>query len=422
MINDRTKIDVRKVKYPIVKAAIDGCGCSTVENDPTAEIVWWDGNISNEDFMTVHPNQRISKIPGMDYLCYKSAFFQALNQMQDLFPSYFNFFPTTFLLPYQFNEFQREHIRSCSRGTSSTWIVKPRSGCCGNGIKLCQNAFDLAEMRTPAIVQRYISPYLIDGYKFDFRFYLLIATLKPFTAYIYHEGIARFCTEKYQPPNRTNLENRFSHLTNTAVNVTNKTAHNDFTQLASEVLQRISKADFRGRTLWDRIKVAARFSLVAQYSPIVLSIRNHTVDVRTTRKRKKLEEPPVYGPALDSLHRYFHIVGIDVMLNDRLEPVVLEMNDRPSMCVTFDLENALKTQMVSDALKIITTDGSQCPPEAVPESWEPLLPVEPGQPYATTIKMMFQKSMDAIAPKLTITKAVRTGYALPSQRTQHQHQ
>jgi hypothetical protein len=63
----------------------------------------------------------------------------------------------------------------------------------------------------------------------------LIASLNPLSVYIYKEGIARFCTERYRPPTRANLDRRFSHLTNTAVNVCNQAASTTFTQLASDV-------------------------------------------------------------------------------------------------------------------------------------------------------------------------------------------
>ena len=42
-----------------------------------------------------------------------------------------------------------------------------------------------------------ISPYLIDGHKFDLRIYFVITNLKPLTMYRYEEGIAYFCIEPF---------------------------------------------------------------------------------------------------------------------------------------------------------------------------------------------------------------------------------
>lgn len=412
-MNEETIIDVQKVKYPVVKEAFERIGAKQVKNDPNAQIYWFDGTIPLEEFGYLFPHQRINKIPGMDYLCYKSSFFQALNNMRNLYPSFYTFYPPTFLLPYQFTDFQREHVRSCNKiGNTSTWIWKPRSGCCGNGIKLVQNPFDLADSQTPAIVQRYVSPYLINGFKFDFRFYVLIASLQPFSVFIYNEGIARFCTQKYKPPNRNNLDDKFSHLTNTAVNVENKEACNDFTQLASTVLEKIAKGDSRGRNVWTEIQKVVQLSLVAEYSQIVQQITNFEIEKRNPqtygKKFKNLfvmrEKPSKAQCSLDIMSRYFHILGIDIILNDLLQPIVLELNDRPSMCVTFDLEGQLKPQMLYDAMQIITPDGSI--PAKYPQSWQKLLPVGQGKPMATVIQMMINKSMEELAPRLSIRKTL----------------
>lgn len=69
------------------------------------------------------------------------------------------------------------------------------------------------------VVQRYMSrPFLIDGLKFDLRVYVLIAGTDPLRIFVYNEGLARFCTEPYETPKSDNLDNKFMHLTNYAIN------------------------------------------------------------------------------------------------------------------------------------------------------------------------------------------------------------
>ena len=65
-------------------------------------------------------------------------------------------------------------------------------------------------------------PYLIDGYKFDLRLYVLISGIAPLRMYVYKDGLARFATVKYQNPNGSNLSNLQMHLTNYAINKESK--------------------------------------------------------------------------------------------------------------------------------------------------------------------------------------------------------
>jgi hypothetical protein len=69
------------------------------------------------------------------------------------------------------------------------------------------------------VVQRYLTkPYLIDGYKFDLRLYVLINGISPLRIYMYKDGLARLATEKYKTPAPGNMNNLFMHLTNYAIN------------------------------------------------------------------------------------------------------------------------------------------------------------------------------------------------------------
>ena len=51
------------------------------------------------------------------------------------------------------------------------------------------------------MVQRYLpKPLLLNGLKFDLRLYVLLLGTEGFPAFLSKEGLARFCTERYQAP------------------------------------------------------------------------------------------------------------------------------------------------------------------------------------------------------------------------------
>ena len=50
-------------------------------------------------------------------------------------------------------------------------------------------------MEKELVVQRYLDkPLLMDGIKFDLRIYVVVVGIDPIQAFIYDEGLARFCT------------------------------------------------------------------------------------------------------------------------------------------------------------------------------------------------------------------------------------
>ena len=117
------------------------------------------------------------------------------------------------------------------------WIVKPSTGSCGRGISILDlypdNFKDLStedlqveihnrvkeitathdEEKSPELIyQSYIDkPLLYKGYKFDFRVYLMIASVKsPFIALYSKQGYLRVCSDPYN----TDFKNRNAHITN----------------------------------------------------------------------------------------------------------------------------------------------------------------------------------------------------------------
>lgn len=107
------------------------------------------------------------------------------------------------------------------------YIVKPEASSQGKGIYITKKTENIKQNKK-LVVQEYIhNPYLIDGYKFDLRIYVLITRVEPLTIFIYKEGIARFATEKYDNKtfNPEDEKSAFIHLTNFSINKKNvKTA------------------------------------------------------------------------------------------------------------------------------------------------------------------------------------------------------
>lgn len=411
MYQEGTEIDSSRAKYPTSQDGIHNAGFVDATG-PEPPLIWIDGVLSMDEAEGIKSHQRVNKIPCMDYICFKSTLFEELNNMRRKFPQIVNFYPPTYLLPQDYPEFQRQHHLICGRTSSApTWVIKPRSGSCGRGIFLIQSAYEASNIEHPAVAQLMVDPLLLDGFKFDFRFFLLVSSLEPFTAFIYKEGITRICTEPYAPPTKATRDRAFMNLTNTAVNVGSSKPPEEFTQPASAVLEKLARQNPSARRLWDEIMDCSRMLLASIYPTIMATLPNtggrswksHVGDQegdedgksktrqRPTSSLKKAKKPAPEKEETEKKdkltvpQRFFQILGIDIIIDSNFKPQVLELNDRPSLSVTVPFEKDLKTNLIREMFYHISSDGTTLGEH--PESkWQQILPCDPQKEVAQSVK------------------------------------
>lgn len=81
--------------------------------------------------------------PGLEECCSKSFLSRSLSLFHDLFPEKFDFYPSSYILPSEYEEFQQQFH------SSKTYIFKPSEGTQGKGIQLAQT-----EMQIQKIIRR----------------------------------------------------------------------------------------------------------------------------------------------------------------------------------------------------------------------------------------------------------------------------
>lgn len=134
--------------------------------------------------------------------------------MENFYKDEFKITPKTWTLPYEMNDL-KNYVK---QKKVVSMIVKPEGGCQGRGIFITRRIEELPKDER-MVVQRYMrTPYLIDGYKFDLRIYVLITSCDPLKIFMYKDGMAWFCTEPWDIKNGPNYGNLCMHLTNFALN------------------------------------------------------------------------------------------------------------------------------------------------------------------------------------------------------------
>ena len=145
---------------------------------------------------------------------------RTLDIMSKLFPEEYHFHPRSWFLPQQFAEFADDARKlNEAKRKKPVFIVKPDEGSQGDGIYLITDPKDFLFNGRYHVVQEYLSePLLLEDLKFDLRIYVVLKSLEPLEIYIYNEGLARFCTEPYEPPTIKNMHKSYMHLTNYSLN------------------------------------------------------------------------------------------------------------------------------------------------------------------------------------------------------------
>lgn len=147
-------------------------------------------------------------------ICSKDTLARLLKKLRQLFGKIYDFAPLTFILPNEYRQVM--NYQNVEGNEETIWICKPTDLSRGRGITII-NKMEELKYDQQSVLQKYLkNPLLIRGHKWDLRIYALIPQgMRPMNLYLYKEGLVRFSTERYS--NR-NLNNLFSHLTNSSIN------------------------------------------------------------------------------------------------------------------------------------------------------------------------------------------------------------
>ncbi|KAK5649796.1 hypothetical protein RI129_000825 [Pyrocoelia pectoralis] len=330
----KVSVCLTNCRYDVVRRVTAKFGFQEVPDNENWNFNWTDLSISIERCKEMKRYQRINHFPGMLEICRKDLLARNLNRMQRLFPKEYNFFPQSWCLPADLGE----ALTYNRLKKNKTYILKPDAGCQGRGIYLTKTLKDIKPTER-MVCQVYISrPFLVDGFKFDLRVYTLITSCDPLRIYVYKEGLCRFATSRYKEPNNINMTNIFMHLTNYAVNKHSRTFNCD-NQFGSKRKLTWLNAYLRGmghdvENLWYRIDDVIIKTIIAAW-PVL----KHSYTA--------------CFPHHDIIPACCELLGIDIILDNRLNPQILEINHSPSFHTDTDLDCEVKEALLQDMFTML---------------------------------------------------------------------
>lgn len=244
-------------------------------------------------------------------------------------------------------------------------------------------------------------PYLLDGYKFDLRLYVLVNYCDPLRVMIFRDGLVRLSTAPYEAPAAGNLDVVTMHLTNYSINKFSETfvpsdeegtvgskrsykwllqtlaaQGHDVPKLQRRIHDAIIKTLIAGLPeicqAYDTIKRKAHPGANLNNSFNGGASSTKTTDVNTDQKEAKVSSATetatggeeeagteAFRRAAASFCRKapvpsmcFEVLGFDILLTHKLKPLVLEVNRGPSLTCDAALDTAIKHDVLYDALRL----------------------------------------------------------------------
>ncbi|EGR34749.1 tubulin-tyrosine ligase family protein, putative [Ichthyophthirius multifiliis] len=333
-------------------------------------------------------NKKVKKLKNHNqfflfFFRFKQLFYNLKKYYEFSNENIFNYIPLTFHIKngiddlewikfiQYYNEIQDD------KKQQNIWIIKPGEQTNrGNGIQVLQKLSDIQEIiyqnkyhengrKKTYLIQKYIEkPFLFNKRKFDIRCYLLITTYNGLIkGYWYQEGYLRTSSKEF---NLKNLENKFVHLTNDAIQkkseefgkfeIGNKLSFNEFQRYL----------DFLGQN--------KQFNFIKKTQQEMKVIFLQKIKIKKKKKIACDIVKSVYKKIQPNKSQFsFELFGLDFMIDSNFKTWLIEANSNPCLQTNCLLLSRIITNLLDNTFKIAV--DPLFPPLNIPKSKNYLIPL-----------------------------------------------
>ena len=311
--------------------------------------------------------QRFNHFPMTWQLSRKDNLYNNYFKLHTKFPKDYHYMPETYCLPKDY-DLATEKIKDLDlNDIKHLWLVKPVASSRGRGIRLLTDIESLPK-KNKFIVTHYVyNPHLINGKKYDLRLYLLVTGYTPLKIYLFDNGLARFCSEKYDL-NPDKMQDKYIHLTNYSINKTSENfEQNDSVdkEFGDKWTLHTLKKHFENHGLnfdkvWEKIEFGDKWTL----HTLKKHFENHGLNfdkvwekikdiiVKVVISVSDIAIPLIKQFQLSSTN-LFELYGVDILLDETLTPWLMEVNLNPSLNCDSQLDLKVKSHVLTDIFNII---------------------------------------------------------------------
>ena len=288
-----------------------------------------------KDNHKINKYQKIFNHVGTEVFAKKDVLYTKYKSQKELFPIEYNYMQETYLYPED-KEIIKNKFKNYKLDKNNLWLVKPKFGNTGKGIHIFKSLNN--ESKDFLITKYIINQHLINGKKYDLRIYVLVTGLKPLRIYLNKEGLVRIAAEKFTL-NESSFENSFIHLTNTGINKKSKNYvfSKDFYSENANKLSLYTYKKYIEKEKGDYNLIRKKISDIVIKT--VISGHQYLVD--------KLNNYNLNDTS------FFNLYGYDIIINDKYEPYLLEVNRRPDMYIYDKMDKVVKEKIFIDVLNLV---------------------------------------------------------------------
>ena len=215
-------------------------------------------------------------------------------------------------------------------GSKNIWIVKPGGLSRGRGVHCIDQLNDILSNVKPTnqtIIQKYIeNPLVINGRKFDIRQWVLVTDLNPLTIWLFDTPYVRFGAENYHIDD---FKNVFSQLTGNSIAKHSEnfnTGEIEGDMWETEQFREFLKNKY-GRDCWPEIQ-----EKIKKIAILALESAKHKLFNRKNN---------------------FENFGFDIMLDEKLNVYLIEINAAPDWTYSTKVTEKLVKIASEDMMKVV---------------------------------------------------------------------
>lgn len=255
--------------------------------------------------------------------------------MKKLFKNDYNYMSESYCYPRDQSQINTK-FNNYTLDLNNLWLIKPINKSVGSGIHFLSSLKKEIKNSSKFLITKFITNLdLIDNKKYDLRLYALITGLKPLRLYFYKKGLVRKAVSVFNI-SKVGIHNRYMYLTNTGVNMKNK-----------EYIYPCNSDDANAN-IWnlDTYRYYLKSKNV-DFNVIFEKIKDITIKSVISFQKKLL----IHNKDINDRNVYT-LLGIDILITDNFEPILLEVNNRPSMAINDKVDKPIKTGLFADTLNI----------------------------------------------------------------------